>query len=360
MDDSYLKLAAQAESLCFGIAGQIVELEAIEAAIALEDKQQAGGSGLIPAATSTPVRQEKQVVAEALKVTDVPRVAVEAVAPVAEVVLTVVLSVQVVVAAGTRTRARAVGRDNSLEFEEFGTVSENEDAGSLNFTSAEAMLKRSIRPSTEAKYARLWDKWAAFALHHEVETMPPEMRALEIFIVDTADLAGSAGVANSTTPFTTPRFMKIFRAIRLTHSKQVRPKKPFMWEHVIEFMKAAQVGSLLDWRAALPLALCYQQLLRRAECFDLDGSNVVRHPGFFSVQVQSSKNIPEGFDFKVIVDRDRPHCVGQFMADFIVKTGIVLGDGDSYKILAVKGVLTAVPKVKVVNSTMRAACKRLI
>jgi hypothetical protein len=147
------------------------------------------------------------------------------------------------------------------------------------------------------KYARLWDKWVAFALYHEVETMPPEMRALEIFIVDMADLAGSAGVANSTsaavahfcafedfpTPFTTPRFTKIFRAIRLTHSKQVRPKKPFMREHVIEFMKTARVGLLLDWRAALPLVLCYQQLLRGAECFDLNGSNVVRHPGFFLV-----------------------------------------------------------------------------
>jgi hypothetical protein len=47
----------------------------------------------------------------------------------------------------------------------------------------------------------------------------------------------------------------------------------------------------------------------------------------------------------------------------IVKMGIVLGDGDSYfecKISAVKGVLTAVPKVKEVNSTLRAACKRLI
>jgi hypothetical protein len=51
------------------------------------------------------------------------------------------------------------------------------------------------------------------------------------------------------------------------------------------------------------------------------------------------------------------------MADYIVKMGIVLGDGEAYfacKISAVKGVLTAVPKVKVVNSTMRAACKRLI
>jgi hypothetical protein len=174
-----------------------------------------------------------------------------------------------------------------LEFEEFGTVSEDKDAGSLKFTNMEAMMKRSICPSTEAKYARLWDKWVAFALYHEVKTLPPEMRALEIFIVITADLAGSAGVANSTaaavahfcaledftTPFTMPRFTKSFRAIRLTHSKQVRPKKPFMREHVIKFMKAAWVGSLLDWRAALPLALplalCYQQLLRGAKCFDL-------------------------------------------------------------------------------------------
>jgi hypothetical protein len=80
-------------------------------------------------------------------------------------------------------------------------------------------------------------------------------------------------------------------------------------------MKAARVGLLLDWRAALPLALCYQQLLRGAKCFELNGTNLVWHPGFFSVQVQSSKNIPEGFDFKVLVDCDRPHCVGQFMAD---------------------------------------------
>jgi hypothetical protein len=55
------------------------------------------------------------------------------------------------------------------------------------------MLKRSIRPSTEAKYARLWDKWVAFTSYHEVETMPLEKRALEIFIVDTADLQDLPG-----------------------------------------------------------------------------------------------------------------------------------------------------------------------
>jgi hypothetical protein len=60
---------------------------------------------------------------------------------------------------------------------------------------------------------------------------------------------------------------------------------------------------------------------------------------------------------------DKQQAGGLGLADFIVKMGIVLGDGDSYfacKISAVKGLLTAVPKVKVVNSSMRAACKRLI
>jgi hypothetical protein len=112
MEDSYLKLATQAESLCVCNAGQIVELEAIEAAIELENKQQARGLGLVPVATSTLVRQEKQVVghvAEVIDITEVPRVDVEAKIPVAEVVLIAISPVQGVVAAGTRKRSRSVG-----------------------------------------------------------------------------------------------------------------------------------------------------------------------------------------------------------------------------------------------------------
>jgi hypothetical protein len=62
-------------------------------------------------------------------------------------------------------------------------------------------------------------------------------------------------------------------------------------------MNAARAGLLLDWRSALPLALCFQQLLRGAECFELNGSNVVRQPTFFLVEVKSAKNVPEGFLF---------------------------------------------------------------
>jgi hypothetical protein len=46
------------------------------------------------------------------------------------------------------------------------------------------MLASSVKLATASKYGRIWDKWAAFATFHEVEIMPPEVRALEIFIVD--------------------------------------------------------------------------------------------------------------------------------------------------------------------------------
>jgi hypothetical protein len=153
------------------------------------------------------------------------------------------------------------------------------------------------------------------------------------------------------------------RGIKLTHGKAVGPKKPFMREHIVQFMKAATVGSLLDWRVALPLALCYQQLLRGAECFDLCGANVVRQPDCFVVEVESAKNNPDGFSFKVPIDPFRPSCVGQFMADFIVKARIILGDKNSFfafKVSQVKGILKAVPAKKVGSFTMHAACKRLI
>jgi hypothetical protein len=76
-------------------------------------------------------------------------------------------------------------------------VSDDGDASVLDSTAVDEMLKKSVKTSMLAKYFWLWDKWASFATGHEVDVMPPDMRALDIFIVDTADLAGSAGVANS-------------------------------------------------------------------------------------------------------------------------------------------------------------------
>jgi hypothetical protein len=69
----------------------------------------------------------------------------------------------------------------------------------------------------------MWDKWVAFSIFQGLSTMPPEMRGLDIFLVDSDDLSRSAGVANSTaaavvhfcalegyhSPFTSLRFAKI-------------------------------------------------------------------------------------------------------------------------------------------------------
>jgi hypothetical protein len=111
----------------------------------------------------------------------------------------------------------------------------------LDPTSVDRMLASSMKPATASKYGRIWDKWTAFAAFHEVEIMPPEVRALEIFIVDSAEFSGSSGVALTAaaavahfcalqgygSPCEFPRFGKLLRGIRLTHGKAAKAKEPF-------------------------------------------------------------------------------------------------------------------------------------
>jgi hypothetical protein len=262
------------------------------------------------------------------------------------------------------------------DYEDFGTVTDDDNA-TLDGTNVELMLERSVKLSTREKYSRLWDNWVALSIFHELSTMPPEMRGLEIFLVDSAELSGSAGVANSTAaavahfcalegyhpPFTSPRFKKILKAICLSHGKVAKPRMPFNKGHITTFMDTPRAGTILDWRAALPMALCFQQLLRGAECFGLTGANFTRHLDYFIVEVAEAKNNPEGFSFKVPIDPSRTHCVGTFLADFIVKMGVILGDPASFfacKVAKVRGITRSTASVKVANSTMRAGCKRLI
>jgi hypothetical protein len=150
----------------------------------------------------------------------------------------------------------------------------------LDSSSVDRMLASTVKPATASKYGRIWDKWAAFATFHEVEIMPPEVRALEIFIVDLAEFSGLSGVALTAaasvahfwalqwfgSPCNFPRFGKLLRGIRLTHGKAAKAKEPFTPAHIVTFMDLAQKGTLWEWRAALPLALCFQQLLRGVEC----------------------------------------------------------------------------------------------
>jgi hypothetical protein len=176
----------------------------------------------------------------------------------------------------------------------------------MDGSNVDKMLASSVKPLTGAKYGRIWDKWVVFATSHSVDIMPPEVRALEIFIADTAKLSGSAGVATTAaaavthfcalegfvSPFGCPRFGKILRGIRSSFGKAVTPRKPFLLEHIVSFMLLARRGTLREWRSALPLVLCYQQLLRGAECFDLNGSRIERLLAFFWVEIATSKNHP--------------------------------------------------------------------
>jgi hypothetical protein len=85
--------------------------------------------------------------------------------------------------------------------------------------------------------------------------------------------------------------------------------------------------------------------------------------GYLGVVIETSKNHPEGFRFRVRVDRERPNCVGVFMLDFIILMEIRVGDPGSFfacKLTCRGGILCAVPSERVSDSTMRASCKTLI
>jgi hypothetical protein len=52
------------------------------------------------------------------------------------------------------------------------------------------MLGNSVKRARLAQYNRAWDKWADFPSYYDLEVMPPEVRGLEIFLADLAELTG--------------------------------------------------------------------------------------------------------------------------------------------------------------------------
>jgi hypothetical protein len=85
--------------------------------------------------------------------------------------------------------------------------------------------------------------------------------------------------------------------------------------------------------------------------------------GYLGVVVKTSKNHPEGFRFRVCVDRESPNCVGVFMLDYMILMEIrVVNPGLFFvcKLTSAGGILRAVPSERVSDSTMRASCKTLI
>jgi hypothetical protein len=128
----------------------------------------------------------------------------------------------------------------------------------LGSSSVDKMLSSSVKPATARKYSRIWDKWVAFAASHGVEIMPPDFRALEIFVADSAEFLGSSGVALTAvaavahfsalqgfgSPCEFPRFGKLLRGICLTHGKAAMPKNPFTPSHIVSFMNLGRSGTL--------------------------------------------------------------------------------------------------------------------
>jgi hypothetical protein len=85
--------------------------------------------------------------------------------------------------------------------------------------------------------------------------------------------------------------------------------------------------------------------------------------GYLGGVLETSKNHPEGFRFRVRVDRERPNCVGVIMLDYMILMEIRVGDPGSFiacKLACTGGILRAVPSKRVWDSNMRASCKTLI
>jgi hypothetical protein len=272
--ETYLGLCSEAGLLVADIDRKLIELQELEECIAAADKQAAGGSGTQVKAGIDPVDPVGASEAEFLFKFDAEGV------------------------------------------EDFDRAEASTTEDDLDPANVVRLLRASVKPLTADKYGKHWDKWIKFAAIHGVNVMPPDMRALEIFIADTSELSGLAGVATMVAAavahfvaleghpscFTTPRFSKMMRGIRLNHGKVAKPKKPFTREDIMTFMDLAYAGTLVEWRAAFPMALCFQQLLRGAECFDLSGANVVITAVGFKVTVETSKNHPEGFELAVPVE----------------------------------------------------------
>jgi hypothetical protein len=179
MDSTHIALAGKASSLFEAIQVQVAKLMAMEEAIAAEDRLVAG--------PSTPRRPSSVA---STSVSSGPAVST----PVSS-------SAPGLANLGDLSSTGGEVQDQEDSFKDFGPMSDDEDVTSLRVAmdmfNVNKMLINSVRPSTLSKYSRLWDKWLLFAALHGVDIMPPDMRALEIFVVDTAELSGSCGVASS-------------------------------------------------------------------------------------------------------------------------------------------------------------------
>jgi hypothetical protein len=196
MDNSYLVMAAEAARLSKLIQTQLAELEAIEAVI--EDREEAGSStGWSSMMSSNGLLLMSPSDSRSAVVTLTP-VRPGSAPPKLQGMMSLTEGWNGSAFPTPATPAGTFFSEDEPGYEDFGMVTEDEDTSSMDTANVDEMLKRSVKPYTMSKNSRLWDKWVAFADYHEVETMPPDPRGLEIFIADSAKLSGLTGVGNST------------------------------------------------------------------------------------------------------------------------------------------------------------------
>jgi hypothetical protein len=101
---------------------------------------------------------------------------------------------------------------------------------------------------------------------------------------------------------------------------------------------------------------CFQQLVRIGEVVSINGSNVIVKGGivsFVEVGVKDHKSgYPHPLTFPV---EDRPHCVGNFLVEYIWQIGFKVGNPAHFlacKVAKKAGVVTGFPAIPVLLLTM--------
>jgi hypothetical protein len=155
-------------------------------------------------------------------------------------------------------------------------------------------VAESVAPGTLRRYKRKWIKWLAFAREHGYRLAPPQVLALEDYLVSvvtkrksvaaiesvSASVNWHCAEVRSPSPFLDRRVALLVRGMKARFRRPVVPRLPFSRSHIRKFMRRAQV-SLRHWRAAVVMAVCFQDFL------------------WFSISLENGHHIKKGLEWLV-------------------------------------------------------------
>jgi hypothetical protein len=194
--------------------------------------------------------------------------------------------------------------------------------------------RASVAATTGVSYDRAWLRWKLFARARGAAVLPPDERVVEAFLIlvlapkksvavidaFSAAMNWFCGRAGLETPLSGRKLSLIVRGMKCEFKTAVRPRLPFTRKHVRRFMDAARRSeSLKTWRAAVILALSFQEFLRFSEAAFLRLEDLEVDKDGVHFRVKKAKNHRTGFEGCVPVRRDNPYCVGNFVLEFMEK-----------------------------------------